>query len=170
MKRIRRASVCIPRAPSFPVSTSAKNFPIERSPKKSAASPLKSHDGINNAGQVSPTPQRPLLKPSFSLLSSEICSHRPQRSCLIVVGAARGALRCCPRACPVQHVVATCNHASSVHSQRVAARSVGAIVLITMARSSGSVESKKTVAARLVAACIDDGLWSAIIDLSKDNP
>lgn len=49
---------------------------------------------------------------------------------------------------------------------------IGAIVLITMARSSGSVELQEDSSLDKVGGGgpTTVGLWSAIIDLSKDNP
>ena len=75
-------------------------------------------------------------------------------------------------------VVCGLSQLSAIHppfgSQRVvAARSVySAIVLITMARSSGSVESHEDSCRGKVGGGEGTtvGLWSAITDLSKDNP
>lgn len=79
----------------------------------------------------------------FSSFFVDLRGRRPQRSRLIVLGAARGARlrRCRVRRCSTSSQLSTMHRPFG--SQHVAARSAGAIVLITMERSSGSVESEE---------------------------
>jgi len=117
---------------------------------------------INNAGHVSPTPLRPLLKPSFSLLSLRPPTVEKSSHCVEGPPAGLGAV--------VRHVLPTFHHASSV---RIAARRL-LVSRRDRSNNNGTVEWFRWIARRQWRPGwwrrTDDGLWSAIIDLSKDNP